>query len=89
MIHELYKHQFQILGRETAELRTALIAQSGFRVVDLNVEIAKKAGELRRRCNELPAGVAIIAGTAIQTRSFKAVTDDEHFQVKEIRTKWV
>ena len=33
VIHELYKHQCESLGKETAETRTTLIMKSGFRIV--------------------------------------------------------
>jgi len=90
VIHELYKDQFETLGRDTAETRLNIIAQSGFEIVELNIEIAKEAARQRCRHSTLPTADAIIAATAISTRSFRVVTDDPHFKaIKEIKTEWV
>lgn len=90
VIHELYKHQYQTLGKETAETRANIIIKSGFSVIPLDVSIAKKAGELRCLYAGLPTADAIIAGTAIMVKSFRVVTDDPHLQaIKEIKTEWL
>ena len=90
VIHELYKHQCESLGKETAETRTTLIIKSGFRIVTLDLEVAKRAAELRCKHPKLPTADAIIAATAITTRSIRVVTDDPHFQtLREIRTEWL
>ncbi len=90
VIHELYKHQYQVQGRETAEIRIRILVKSGFDIINLDVEIAKRAGELRCRYGELPTADAIIAATSIQTKSFRITTDDPHLQrIKEIKTEWM
>ena len=89
-LHELHKHHYQTLGRETAETRTNIIIKSGFNIADLDVHVAKKAAELRCKYAEVPTADAVIAGTAILTKSFRVVTDDPHFQrIKEIKTEWL
>lgn len=90
VIHELYKQQLQSLGRETAEVRTNIILHAGFNIVNLDVPIAKKAGELRCLYSDLPTADAIIVGTAIAAKSFKVVSDDPHLQaIREIKTEWL
>lgn len=90
VIHELHRYQYQSLGRDIAETRTNLIVRSGFHVVNPDVAIAKKAGELRSVYAQLPTADAIIAATALVSRSSKVVRDDPHFRaIKEIRTEWV
>ncbi len=90
VVHELYKHQCETLGKETAETRTNIITRSNFDLVDLDVGIAKQAGQLRCQYSKLPTADAIIAATAVMKRSFRVVTDDPHFQIiKEIRTEWL
>ncbi|MGI0081329.1 MAG: PIN domain-containing protein [Nitrososphaerales archaeon] len=90
VIHELYRHQYQLLGRETADVRFRLIVNSGFRVVDLDTGIARDAAELRCKYPRTPTADAIIAATAIRFKSFRVLTDDPHFQsIKEIKTEWV
>lgn len=89
VIHELYKEQFQTLGRDTAETRINIIMQS-FDVVNLDSSIAKEAARLRCKYTALPTADAIIAATALTTSLPRLVTDDRHFQeMKEIRTEWI
>ena len=88
--HELYKEQIETLGKDTAETRLNIIMQSSIEIVKLDVEIAKEAARLRCQHSALPTADAIIAATAITTRSLRVVTDDTHFKaIKEIRVEWV
>ena len=90
VIHELYKEQFETLGKDVAETRLHLITQSDFEIVGLNVEIAKEAARLRCRHSILPTADAIIAATAIISKSFRVITDDPHFkEIKGTKTEWV
>jgi predicted nucleic acid-binding protein len=90
VIHELYKDQFETLGKDTAETRLNIIMRSGFEIVNLDVAIAKEAASLRCRHSTLPTADAIIAATAITTRSFRVISDDPHFKaVKQLKTEWV
>lgn len=90
VIHELYKEQFETLGRDTAETRLNIITQSSFEIVELDVEIAKEAARLRCRHSTLPTADSIIAATSITSKSFRVITDDPHFKaIKEIKTEWV
>ena len=86
VIHELYKEQFETLGKDTAETRLNIILRSYFEITNLDVEIAKEAAWLRCRHSILPTADAIIATTAITTGSRRVVTDDPHFKaIKEIK----
>ena len=90
VIHELYKDQFETLGKDTAETRLNIITQSSFEIMNLDVEIAKQAAMLRCRHSTLPTADAIIAATAITTHSLRVITDDPHFKaIKQIKTEWL
>jgi predicted nucleic acid-binding protein len=90
VLHELYKIQCETVGKDTAEIRTNLILNSNFTVVDFGVEISRVAGRVRCQIPKLPTADGIIAATAITTKSLRVVTDDPHFDlVKEIKTEWL
>lgn len=90
VIHELYKEQFETVGKDAAETRLNIITQGTFEIVNLDIGIAKEAGRLRCGNPTLPTADAIIAATAITTRSLRVVTDDPHFKaIREIKTDWV
>ena len=89
VIHELYKEQYETLGKETAETRVNIIMGSSLEIKNLDVEIAKEAARLRCRHSSLPTADAIIAATAIVTGSNRVITDDPHFKaIKQIKTEW-
>ena len=90
VLHEVYKLEYQRLGRETAEIDLRSIEQAGFRIVELDTAIAKSAAVLRCKYHNLPMADAIIAATAIEEGSSRVVSDDSHFsRMKEIRTEWI
>jgi predicted nucleic acid-binding protein len=87
VIHEVYQLTLAREGRETAVLRTMLL-EKDFRIVPVDVEIAKLSGELRHKY-KLSMGDSMIAATASQLKA-TCFSDDPHFQrIKEIRTKWI
>jgi len=90
VIHELYKFEYQTLGREVAELRVNAILKSKLKIIELTSSIAIAAAQLRCQYAELPTADAIVAASTIETASDYIVTDDAHLkQIKEIRTKWI
>lgn len=90
VIHEVYKFEYQKLGKDTADIDIRSIEKAGFRIVELNVSIAKIAGVLRCRYHGLPTADSIIAATAIEHKSFLVISDDAHFSsIKEIKAEWV
>jgi predicted nucleic acid-binding protein len=90
VLHEIYKFQFENMGREVAEMRLDTIMKSGFTLVDLDPKIAVTSAQLRCRHKQLPTADAIVVATAIETKSGMVVSDDPHFrEVKAIRTEWI
>ena len=90
VIHELYKEQFETLGRDAAETRLNIIERSAFEILAIDTQIAKEAARLRCKHQNLPTADAVIAASAITTRSFRVVSDDPHFRgIKELRVEWV
>lgn len=90
VLHEVYKFQFENIGRDVAELRIDTILKSGFAFVDLDPKIALTSARLRCRYKELPTADAIVAASAIETKSGRVVSDDPHFrQIKGIKTEWI
>lgn len=90
VLHEVYKFQFENIGMDEAELRLDTIMKSGFTLVDLDPKIAVTSARLRCRHKELPTADAIVAATAIETKSGRVVSDDPHFrEIKTIKTEWI
>ena len=90
VLHEIYKFQFENIGREVAEMRLDTIMKSGFTLVDLDPKIAVTSAQLRCRHKQLPTADAIVVATAIETKSGRVVSDDPHFrEVKAVRTEWI
>lgn len=90
VLHEVYKFEFENIGADVAELRLDTIMKSGFTFVDLDPKIAVVSARLRCRHKELPTADAIVAATAIDTKSGRVVSDDPHFkEIKTIKTEWI
>ncbi len=90
VLHEVYKFEYQKLGRDTADIDLRSIEKAGFRIVELGIGIAKTAAVLRCRYHSLPTADSIIAATAIEHKSYLVVSDDEHFsKIKDIKTEWI
>ena len=87
VIHEVYQLTLAREGRETAVLRTTLL-EKDFRIVPVDVEVARLSGELRHKY-KLSMGDSMIAATASRLKA-SCFSDDPHFQrIKEIKTKWI
>ena len=90
VLHEVYKFEFQKFGKDSAETLTRSIETSGLKIEALTPEIAKRAAVLRCKYANLPTADAIIAATAIERKSNRVCSDDEHFALmKEIKTEWL
>ncbi|MEM2089395.1 MAG: PIN domain-containing protein [Thermoproteota archaeon] len=87
VIHEVYRLTMEKDGKEQAELRTRLLEKE-FKVVDVDVQIAKISAKLRHKYR-IPMADSIIAATA-KNLNLVCVTDDEHFsQIQEVKTRWI
>jgi predicted nucleic acid-binding protein len=90
VLHEVYKFEFENLGKDVAEMRLDTIMKSGFTLVDLDYKIAIISAQLRCRHKQLPTADAIVAATAIETKSRQVVSDDPHFrEIKGVKTEWI
>lgn len=90
VIHELYKFEYETLGREIAEMRVNVILKSELSAMVLDASIAMEAARLRCKHANLPMADSIIAATAIKTSADYVLTDDEHIrQIKDVKTKWI
>ena len=76
VIHEVYKFIYQKIGREAADIEVKAIESSGFKIINLDVNIAKTAAILRCRYHNLPTADAVIAATSIEQKSSVVVSDD-------------
>ncbi len=90
VIHEVYKFMHEIVGKDAAMLRVNSILTSRFTIVDLTPKIAVTSAALRCRYGDLPTADSIVAGTSIETKSKRVLSDDPHFKkIKEISTEWL
>lgn len=90
VLHEVYKYIHDKLGKDVARLRVDSITTSRLRIVDLTTGIALTSANLRCRYRDLPTADSIVAGTSIETKSKRVVSDDPHFQkIAEIHNEWL
>lgn len=87
VIHEVYQLTLGREGRETAILRTELL-KGDFKIVNVDLEIARRSAELRFKY-KIPMADSIIAATCLYLNAI-CFSDDPHFKaVKDIKTKWI
>jgi predicted nucleic acid-binding protein len=90
VLHEVYKFTYENVGKEVASLRVNSIMSSELRVVDLTPGIAVASANLRCRYKGLPTADSIIAGTCMESKSKRVLSDDPHFKmIKEIQAEWL
>lgn len=90
VLHEVYKFFADLVGRDAADLRVGSILKSNFTIVDLTYEIAIASAQLRNKYRGLPTADAIIAATAINSKSKQVLSDDPHFKsISEIKNQWL
>lgn len=90
VLHEIYKFMYDNVGRDVAQLRVNTILTSRFKIVDLTAEIAVVSAYLRCQYRGLPTADSIVAGTSMETKSRRVLSDDPHFKkIHEIRCEWL
>lgn len=90
VLHEVYKLVTDIVGKDVADLRVSSILKSNFNIIDLTSDIAILSAQIRNKYRDLPTADAIIAATAIISKSKLVFSDDPHFKsIKEIKTQWL
>jgi predicted nucleic acid-binding protein len=86
-LHEIYRLTLSKEGRETAELRVNLISKD-FKVVDVDLQIAVKAAEIRHGIS-IPMADSIIAATCSVLKG-TCISDDPHFdKVPGLSKRWI
>lgn len=76
------------IGKDGAKTRLRLLAERGMRIVPLEEEEAIAAGDLLLSHREVPTADALI-GSFVKTGAAEyVVTDDPHYRVLGIKTKW-
>ncbi len=90
VLHEVYKFMHENVGKDAAQLRVNSILTSRLKIVDLTTKIALTSAVLRCRYSDLPTADSIVAGTSMETKSKRIVSDDHHFKrIEEIHTEWL
>lgn len=90
VIHEIYKFEYENVGKDVANMRINSILKSALPITNLNSSIAITAAKLRCKYREIPTADSIVAATSMETKSDYVLTDDPHLsQIEEIKTKWI
>ena len=90
VLHEVYKSVTDIRGRDVADLLVSSVLKSNFTIIDLTSDIAILSAQIRNKYHGLPTADAIVAATAIKSKSKRVFSDDPHFKgIKEIKTQWL
>ena len=90
VLHEVYKFMHDNVGKDVAQLRVNSITTSRFRIIDLTTRIALTSARLRCRYKDLPTADSVVAGTSMETKSRRVISDDPHFkEITEIHYEWV
>jgi len=78
VVAETVRYVCEKRGAEEAKLRYLSLIRSGLLIADLTGEIAREAGLLKCRHQNLPMGDCILAAIA-RSRKAKILSDDVHF----------
>ena len=86
-LHEFYKINLEIRGKEVASIRHRRLVET-YDVMDVTETIARQGAEYRKG-KKIPMADALIAATASERKAI-VVSDDPHFkEIERIKTKWV
>ncbi len=77
------------IGEATSRLRLRLLKERGLRTLELSEEMALAAGALLLKHQDTPIADALIASPVKLGEADYVVTDDPHYKVLGIRTKWL
>ncbi len=77
------------IGEATARLRLRLLKERGLRTLELSEEMALSAGSLLLKHQEIPIADALIAAPVKMGEADYVVTDDPHYKILGVRTKWL
>jgi predicted nucleic acid-binding protein len=77
------------LGKDAAKNRLRLLKEKGLQIVDLDEKHALTAGELLLAHRNVPITDALIASYIKNGDAEYVLTDDPHFKVLNVKTKWI
>ena len=88
VVAETVRYVCEKRGAEEAKLRYLSLIRSGLLIADLTGEVAREAGLLKCRHQNLPMGDCILAAIA-RSRKAKILSDDVHFdEIKGVSRTW-
>ena len=76
------------IGEKAARLRLNLLKERGMRVQALSEEMALVAGSLLLKHQDVPMADGLIASLVHMEEAEYVVTDDPHYKVLGVRTRW-
>ncbi len=77
------------MGESPARLRLNLLKERGMKILSLTEDMALVAGKLLLSHQDVPIADALIASPAQTGEADYVVTDDPHYKVLGVRTKWI
>jgi hypothetical protein len=76
------------MGKESAKTRLRLLRERGMRTAALGEDEALVAGDLLLSHQDVPTADALIASFVRMGAADYVVTDDKHYKVLGVRTRW-
>lgn len=89
VLSEFIKVAGQKLGEDSAKNRLRLLKEKGLQILPIDEETALVAGSLLLSHRNVPIADAIIASYVKCGVADYVVTDDPHFKLLGIKTKWL
>jgi predicted nucleic acid-binding protein len=89
LLTEFIKIAGSIIGEDATRTRMRLLEERGFRMVPLDVETASVAGSLLLANRNIPISDALIAAYVKTGEAEYVVTDDPHYRVLGVKTRWL
>ena len=77
------------IGEEAAKTRIRLLKDMGLQIVALDEECALAAGSLLLSKRNTPLADALIASLVKNKLAEYVITDDPHFKVLGVKTRWI
>lgn len=89
VVTEYLKIAGQRIGGEAALAHLSELETSGATVVPVDREVAVRAGRLLLAHPNVPVADALVAATAQVWRAESVLSDDPHFRVLGMKTRWL
>ena len=89
VVAEFIKYAGQMIGEDAAQNRLRLLKEKGLRIVSVNEGDALSAGSFLLANRNVPIADALIAAFVRKGAAEYVVSDDPHFKVLGVKTKWI